>query len=60
MKEEYQSINKSVEEALKDQGRSKFWLATKLGMSRPTLDKRLKTNLWKLREVFEMKHLGVI
>lgn len=43
--------SKKVIEALKEQGRSKVWLAEKLNITRQTLDSRLKNNDWRIGEV---------
>ena len=42
---------KKVEFALKEQGRKKIWLAEKLGISRPTLDAKLKDNTFTINEI---------
>lgn len=59
-REEYQSFNKIVEKAIKEQGRSKTWLAEALNISRPTLDRKLKNNTFKLEEVVKLKNLNVV
>jgi DNA-binding Xre family transcriptional regulator len=37
---------------------SKKWLAENLGISMPTLDKRLETDKWKKGEVQILEHLS--
>jgi transcriptional regulator with PAS, ATPase and Fis domain len=59
-KEEYESFNKIVEKAIKQQGRTKTWLAEALKISRPTLDRKLKNNTFKLEEVVKLKNLNVL
>ena len=49
--------SKKVLEALKEQGRSKVWLAEKLSMTRQTLDSRLKDNTWRINEVMLLMSL---
>lgn len=49
--------SKKVIEALKEQGRSKVWLAEKLSMTRQTLDSRLKDNTWRIGEVMQLMTL---
>jgi DNA-binding Xre family transcriptional regulator len=39
----------------KDSKKTKIWLSEKLGISRPTLDKRLKTGDWKSIELFTLE-----
>lgn len=36
---------------------SKTWLCEKLGITRPTLDSRLKTDKWKRSEMVVLKNL---
>ena len=43
--------------ALKEQGRSKVWLAKKLYITRQTLDLRLKDNTWRIKEVILLMSL---
>lgn len=51
---------RKVEWALKNQGRKKTWLAEKLGMSRPTLNRKLKDNTFSVSEIYDIqKYLGV-
>ena len=49
--------NQRVIDALKKQGRSKKWLSEQLGVSRPTLDSRLRENVWKLGELMLVESL---
>lgn len=46
-----------VNEALKEQGRSKKWLYHQLEMSAPTFDARLKNNDWRLGEIIKITSL---
>lgn len=46
--------------ALKDQGRKKTWLAEQLGISRPTLDNRLKDNTFAIGEIMKLQELGIL
>lgn len=46
--------------ALRNQGRKKTWLAEQLGISRPTLDNRLKDNSFLIGEVLKLQELGII
>ncbi len=52
-----QNISQKVLASLKEQGRSKSWLYGKLGMTAPTLDKRLKSNGWKVSELIQLQDL---
>lgn len=49
-----------VKKAIRDQGRKKNWLAHKLEVSRPYLDKRLADNFWSDGEVGKLKLLGLV
>ena len=44
---------KKVSDALIEQGRKKNWLASKLGIGRPTLDKKLQDNYWTVEEIMK-------
>jgi len=46
--------------ALKDQGRKKIWLAEQLGISRPTLDNRLKDNSFLIGEIMRLQEIGIL
>ncbi len=39
---------------------SKFQLAIELGISRPTLDKKLLDNFFEVGEIMTMKRLGIL
>lgn len=54
------NTSQKVEFALKDQGRSKTWLAEKLGISRPTLYQKLKDNFWSVNEIITLNRLGIL
>ena len=41
-------------------GQGKKWLASQLGLSRPTLKKRLYTDYWTDKELSRLKELGII
>jgi hypothetical protein len=55
----YISIMKKIADRLISY-HSKFWLADKLGISRPTLDTRLEKNNWKKSEIALLKQLDKI
>lgn len=46
---------RKVEFYLKDQGRKKTWLSEQLGVSRPTLDKKLRDNSFSDDEIARLK-----
>ena len=50
----------TVKLAIKQQGRKKNWLAEQLGISRPTLDSRLKDNAWTTTELNKLVELKLI
>lgn len=54
------TTSKKVELELIEQGRSKTWLASQLGISRPVLYKRLNDNFWMPREIIKLKSIGLI
>ncbi len=54
------TTSKKVELLLKEQGRSKTWLASQLKISRPTLDQRLKDNFWSAGDIIVLKSIGLI
>lgn len=49
-----------VKFALSNQGRKKTWLADQLGISRPTLDNRLKDNSFLIGEIMKLQELGIL
>ncbi len=51
---------KKVSDALIEQGRKKNWLASKLGIGRPTLDKKLQDNYWTGEEIIKLQSLKII
>lgn len=54
------STNEIVKDQLIKQGRKKTWLSEQMGMSRPTLDERLKENCWLPEEILKLKQLGIL
>ena len=54
------TTSKEVELNLKEQGRNKKWLAEQLGISRPTLYKKLDDNFWSVSELIKLKTIGLI
>ena len=54
------TTSKTVELNLKDQGRNKSWLADQLGISRPTLYKKLSDNFWTIGEIIKLKSIGLV
>lgn len=54
------TASKKVEFALKDQGRNKSWLAKELGLSRPVLYDRLKSNTFNNNELNKLRSIGLI
>jgi len=49
-----------VKQAIIEQGRKKNWLAEQLGMSRPSLDKKLNDNFWTTNDITRLQNLGLI
>ena len=49
-----------VKKAIESQGRKKNWLAVELGISRPTLDRRLQDNYWTAGEILRLQALGLL
>lgn len=54
------ATNEVVKDQLLKQGRKKTWLSDQLGISRPTLDDRLKENCWLPGEIIMLKQLGIL
>ena len=54
------STHEIVKDQLIKQGRKKTWLSQQMGMSRPTLDERLKENCWLPGEILKLKQLGIL
>lgn len=53
-------INKKVKMNLEEQGRSKTWLANKMGITRQLLHTRLNDNFWSDSDISKLKELGII
>ena len=53
-------INKKVDLNLKEQGRSKTWLAKQMGITRQLLHTRLNDNFWSHDDISKLKELGII
>lgn len=51
------TTSKKVELEIKKRGLKKIWLAEKLGITRQTLDVRLKDNFWSVGELIQLKYL---
>jgi len=51
---------KDIEVNIKNQGRSKTWLMSQLGMTRGTFYDRLKQNNWRPDELAKLKNLNLI
>lgn len=45
---------------IKDQGRKKTWIAEQLGISRPTLDARIKDNSFTDMEINRLQELQLV
>jgi len=50
----------TVKQNIKKQGRKKSWLAKELGVSRPTLDNKIRDNYWSVSELVILKRLGLV
>ena len=53
-------ISTELERTIKEQGRKKIWIAKQLGISRPTLDSRIKDNSWTDAEINRLQELQLI
>jgi len=49
-----------LEQTIINEGRKKKWIAIQLGMSRPTLDSRIKDNSFTDSEINRLKELQLI
>ena len=51
---------KKLQETIIEQGRKKTWVAQQLGISRPTLDARLKDNSFTSIEINRLQELQLV
>ena len=49
-----------LQESIKSQGRKKTWIAEQLGISRPTLDRKLNDNSFTSEEKAQLRELQLI
>jgi hypothetical protein len=49
------TTSKKTELEIKKRGLKKIWLAEQLGITRQTLDTRLKDNFWSVGEIMALK-----
>ena len=53
-------ISKELQQTIIDQGRKKKWIAKQLGISRPTLDSRIRDNSFTDAEINRLKELQLV
>ena len=51
--------SQKIELFIKRRGVKKQWIAEQLGVSRPTLDKRLSDNCFTIDEIIKLKSIGI-
>ena len=51
---------KDIEVNIKNQGRSKTWLMSQLGISRRTFYERMKDNSWRPEELMKLRNLNLV
>lgn len=51
--------SQKIEVYMRNRGVKKGWIAKQLGISRPTFDKRLSDNCFKIDEIIKLKSLGI-
>lgn len=52
-----ENIAEKVKAALKQQGKKKVWLYSRMEMTPQTLDSRLKSNAWSVAELVKLQDL---
>ena len=52
--------SKKLQLAIIEQGRKKSWVAKRLGISRPTLDKRIENNSFTDSEIMRLHELQLL
>lgn len=51
--------SQKIEVFIKNRGVKKGWIAEQLGISRPTLNERLRDNCFKIDEIIKLKNIGI-
>lgn len=51
------TFTQKIEKALSEQGRTKAWLASKLGIQRTSLSAKLKNNTYSIADIFYISSL---